>query len=357
MQIKIAKTPARRWWWRISLLVISFFLGALSSGYFWYQQSLRPLATSEEVVIVDIAFGQSPRQIAELLQNKKIIRSSRVFQAYLKLHHQQDSLKAGRYELSSSNTTPAIIKKLITGSVQTIKITFYPGATLIDNTTSDQAKKLDVLTAFQKAGFSEAVIKQALTKKYNHPLFDGAPENADLEGYVFGETYSFNYGVSIEDVLTTTFQEFYKTLEANNLLEKFKKRGLSLYQAIILASIVEKEAGGTEDHARIAQVFSKRLAIGMKLGSDVTYQYIADKLGLARDPNLDSPYNTRRYVGLPPGPIAVPGLRALQAVAEPADGDDLFFVSGDDDVTYFAKNEAEHNMNVRQHCLVKCASY
>lgn len=357
MKIKELKASPCRWLWRSGLLLISFILGGLSSGYLCYQQGLRPLAKELKPVVIDINLGQSPRQIAEFLQNKKIIRSAKAFRIYLRLFHQQKSLKAGRYELSAGSSTPEIIKKIIEGSVQTIKVTFYPGATLTDHTTLESAKKLDVLTALRKAGFSEVVVTQALAKKYQHPLFENFPENAGLEGYVFGETYYFNYGVSVEDILMTTFQEFYKTLQTNNLIEKFKQRGLNLYQAITLASIVEKEAGGTQDHARIAQVFYKRLELGMNLGSDVTYQYIADKLGVARDVNLDSPYNTRRYAGLPPGPIAVPGLRALKAVAEPAEGDDLFFVSGDDDITYFAKTEIEHNNNVKKYCLVKCASY
>ena len=92
----------------------------------------------------------------------------------------------------------------------------------------------------------------------------------------------------------------------------------------------------------------------MPLGSDVTYQYIADKTGVTRDPNLDSPYNTRRYAGLPPGPIATPGLSALQAVAEPEDSDYLYFLSGDDHVTYYGRTLKEHEANIANHCKVKC---
>ena len=95
---------------------------------------------------------------------------------------------------------------------------------------------------------------------------------------------------------------------------------------------------------------------GMTLGSDVTYQYAADKLGVARDPNLDSPYNTRKYKGLPPGPISSPGLSALQAAAAPASGDYLFFLSGDDNKTYFAHTNEQHEQNILQHCQKKCAA-
>lgn len=90
------------------------------------------------------------------------------------------------------------------------------------------------------------------------------------------------------------------------------------------------------------------------LGSDVTYHYVADKLGVERNYLLDSPYNTRINTGLPPGPIAVPGLSALNAVADPQKTDYLFFLSGYDDVTYFGKTEADHNNNIRNHCQQKC---
>jgi UPF0755 protein len=106
--------------------------------------------------------------------------------------------------------------------------------------------------------------------------------------------------------------------------------------------------------AQIAQVFYSRLALGMPLGSDVTYQYIADKTAVARDTNLDSPYNTRRYAGLPPGPISAPGAKALAATASPAEGDYLYFLSGDDDVTYFARTLEEHESNKVNHCQEKC---
>lgn len=94
----------------------------------------------------------------------------------------------------------------------------------------------------------------------------------------------------------------------------------------------------------------------MPLGSDVTYHYAADKLGVEPSPSLESPYNTRIHKGLPPGPIATPGLSALMAVADPASGDYLYFLSGDDDKTYYAKTEQEHQANIENHCKIKCST-
>ena len=98
------------------------------------------------------------------------------------------------------------------------------------------------------------------------------------------------------------------------------------------------------------------MKIGMNLGSDVTYQYAAKLLGVAPDPKLNSPYNTRIHAGLPPGPIATPGKTALQAVANPGNNDYLFFLAGDDNVMHYAKTDAEHQRNIVQYCRVKCAT-
>ena len=219
-----------------------------------------------------------------------------------------------------------------------------PGATVAQN------KKV-----FEDLGYSTSVVDAAFAKTYTSALFDGKPASADLEGYVYGETYSFVTGTSVETILERTFSEYLSAVKENNLVSRYASHGLSLYEGITLASIVQKEASASgDDMPQIAQVFYKRLASDMPLGSDVTYQYIADKTGVKRDPSLDSPYNTRIYKGLPPGPIATPGLKALLAVASPASGDYLYFLSGDDDVTYFAKTLEEHEANIKNHCHEKC---
>ena len=129
---------------------------------------------------------------------------------------------------------------------------------------------------------------------------------------------------------------------------------MSLYQGITLASIIQREVNAEGDQRQVAQVFLLRLKDDISLGSDVTYQYIADKTGVPRDPGLDSPYNTRVVKGLPPGPISAPGRLALDAVANPATGDYKFFLSGDDDKTYFGRTQAEHEKNIADHCKMKC---
>lgn len=326
----------------LGVIILLSFVGCV----FWYKVQLEPVGSdTSQLKKITIASGSSPSQIGELLQEQSVIKSSFAFTVYVRLSGKNSSLQAGTYRLSPAETTQQIVSHLVNGSVDRFNITFYPGGALAD-----------AVKIFKKAGYSDAEISSALNKSYVSPLFAGKPKGSDLEGYIYGETYNFNVGVTVDDMLTTIFSEFYKKISENNIPDGFKKHGLNLFQGITLASIVQKEVNGTNDQKQAAQVFYSRLSIGMQLGSDVTYQYIADKTNVPRDPNLDSPYNTRKYTGLPPGPISNPGLSALKAVAEPASGDYLYFLSGDDNITYFAKTLEGHEANIANHCKVKCST-
>jgi len=325
-------------------LVVLLLLVA-TGAFVWYQTQLRAVNSSKsELIKVVIKSGTGPNAIATQLKENGVIRNERAFSLYTRITKTQNKLQAGTYRLSPSDSTPDIVKHLVNGSVDYFNITFLPGATLAENRT-----------VLIKAGYSEQEVDTALAETYTSPLFDTKPASSDLEGYIYGETYQIASSATVKDILNTTFAEYEQVVKDNDLVAKFKSHGLTLFQGITLASIVQREAvKGSE--AQIAQVFYSRLATNMPLGSDVTYQYIADKTGVPRDTNLDSPYNTRIKTGLPPGPIAVPGIGSLLAVATPAAGDYLFFLSGDDDVTYYAHTLSEHEANIKAHCQVKCST-
>ena len=324
-------------------LVVVLLLSLLG-GWLWYQSQLAAVSTDKgELVKISIKSGTAPSTIGQMLEDEGVIRNKDAFSIYTRLTATQNKLQAGSYRLSPGETTPEIVKHLTEGKVDTFNIRFLPGATLAENR--------EVLI---KAGYTEAEVDAGLSGTYLNPvLFEGKPAG-DLEGYIYGETYNFSTSASVEDILGRTFEQFEKVIKENDLAEKFKAKGLTMYEGIILASIIQREAI-KGDEPQIAQVFLTRLSINMELGSDVTYQYIADKTGVDRDVNLDSPYNTRRYPGLPPGPISAPGLGSLLGVANPAPGDYLFFLSGDDDITYYAKTLSEHEANISAHCKVKCS--
>lgn len=334
----------------VSLVII------IASAVVWYRLQLRPVdASSTTKQRVTIQTGTSPGGIADLLVQQKLIRSPLAFDIYIRLHGARPKLQAGVYSLAASESTSDIVAHLVGGKTDDFTITFYPGATLTDNSSTPSQKKVDVTDVLLRAGYSQAEITAALAKTYDSPLFADKPASASLEGYVYGETYQFASGATVEDILTRTFDEFYGQLQKYHIIEGLQKQGLSLYQGITLASIIQREVSSPADERQVAQIFYLRLHQNLPLGSDVTAYYGADSIGAPRSVNVDTPYNTRLHPGLPPGPIAAPGLGALQAAAQPAPGDYLYFLSGDDGKTYYAHTNEEHEQNITNHCQVKCS--
>ncbi|MBR2795818.1 endolytic transglycosylase MltG [Candidatus Saccharibacteria bacterium] len=210
-------------------------------------------------------------------------------------------------------------------------------------------------------GYSNDEIDAGFAANYDYDFLRDRPEGASLEGYLYGDTHEFYRDSTVQEILDVFLKEMGKVINENNLVERYATRGLSLFEGITLASIVQKEAPSPEQPT-VAQVFLSRLTYGIPLGSDVTVTYALDVL----DPNreiysdnqaalkVDSCYNTRLYGGLPCGPISNPGLSALLAVAEPTDTAYLYFLTGDDGLMYYSHTEAEHVRNIYSHCQVLC---
>lgn len=329
----------------IVTLVVAFLALCAVAVMVWYSQQLSAVEPqNQEKIKITVAPGTGPSGIAQTLKENGLIRDETAFGWYVRLAGKSGQLQSGAYRLSKSEDVPAIVKHLTSGNTDTFSITFLPGATLM--------KHRQVLI---DAGYDAGQVDAALAKSYDdHPIFDGKPSDADLEGYIYGETYNFGADATPEQIIDRTLDQFESVVKENDLINSYKSQGFTLYQGITMASIIQREVATPEDAAQVAQVFKLRYDMGMQLGSDVTYQYIADKTGQARSVDLDSPYNTRRYTGLPPGPISSPGLAALKAVADPAPGDYVYFLSGDDDKTYFARTNEEHERNIRDHCEKKC---
>lgn len=331
-------------WWIIGVIV-ALIAAAIIGAVAWYQLSLRAVAPGDKGrERVEIASGMSPREIGGLLKESNLIRSQLAFDIYTRLSGTRGQLQAGVYSLSPSEPMEDIVKHIVAGKTDQFSITFLPGATLAENRQ-----------AFIKTGYDESEVDSALSKQYDHPLFATKPRGANLEGYIYGETYTFDSSATVEQILEKTFDTFYEVVKEERLATAFKKQKLTLYQGITLASIIQREVPDADDQKQVAQIFLKRYREDMPLGSDVTAYYGADLKGVERAVTVDTPYNTRMHKGLPPGPIGTPGVTALQAVAHPAKGDYVYFLSGDDDVTYYARTSAEHEANIRDHCQIKCA--
>lgn len=353
-----ATTKPRRDLWKWLLIGLGCVFLILVGAGVWYTQAQHPVKPgATDKISLTIEPGSTPNQIGSLLKERGLIRSELAFSIYTRLHGAQASLQAGDYRLSPSQDLAAIVAELQAGQSEEFDITFYPGATLMDPTDLDDEKRTDVYTMLRRAGYEDGAIRSAFERQYDHPLLADKPRDASLEGYVYGDTYRFSAGVSVEDILTRTFDEFYSQITERHLVDKLQRHDMTLHEGIILASIIEREVSGLiDDQKQVSQIFHLRMNKGMSLGADATFMYAAQQQNSRPTSNFDSPYNTRLHVGLPPGPISSPNITALEAAAEPAPGDYLYFVSGDDGTTHFAHTMAEHEQNTRQYCTDLCFS-
>ncbi|MEO5499188.1 MAG: endolytic transglycosylase MltG [Candidatus Saccharimonadales bacterium] len=342
--------PRKKPWWKrlgvqlaIVLGVLAVASGALISSLVWYQWALSAPSDDTREVRIVVESGETAASIANNLHDHDLIRSRLAFNIYTYLSGARPKLQAGGYVLAPNQDAREIVDHLTSGKTDEFNITILPGLTL------DELR-----TQFIRDGFGDEEITEAFEAPYEHPLLATKPADATLEGYIFPETYRMNADQSLRELIERSFDEIYSRLQESKYLEEFARRKLSIHDGLTLASIVQKEVKDPTDQKQVAQVFLTRLGIGMQLGSDVTYMYAAKQMGVEGTPSLESPYNTRKYAGLPPGPIANMNPSAIDAVAFPAPGDFLYFVAGDDGKTYFSKTEAEHEANVRAHCTALC---
>lgn len=335
--------------WKIAVGIVLFLVIGMALAGWWM---LTP--ANNDTVHLTVKDGASLAQVIDELAKYGVLRNAQIAKIYLKVTKFSHNIQAGDYEVAPRQPSiQALLTNLKKTQPNTKKITFYPGATL-NHRNSKTDTTPSHREALKKVGYSDAQIDTAF-KFRQHKLFDLLPELTNLEGLIFGDTYEIFTKGTAEDALKRTFDEYLKFIQDNKLVELYKKQGLTLYQGIILASIVEREVNSADDRAKVAQVFLKRYKQKMALGSDVTYQYASRLAGVENDLYIKSPFNTRQVVGLTPTPIATPSKSSLLAVAQPSDTDYLFFVAGDDEKTYFAKTLAEHNRNVKQYCHKKCA--
>lgn len=368
--------PKKRRKWLVILAVIVMGVGSISAAAFaWYVSQLTPVNAQDTTVQrIEVKQGSSFNDVASTLQSRGVIRSAMAFTIFASLEGKRDAIKAGTCNLTPAYTAAEILRKITEGCHDFVSITFYPGATLETSLYAktaaakkgDDFKDYSIRASLKAAGYSDSDITAAFAAQYSSPLFADKPSDQGYEGYVFGETYYVSTAASVGEVLQTAFGHMNTIVQRNDLVAKYRALDLNLYEGVTLASIVGKELDcegkPTEERKqrcyayqqRIARVFLNRLEAGMTLGSDVTSIYASDRLGQASSVSVDSPYNTRKYAGLPPGPIAAPGELALKALANPAGGDDLYFVAGDDGLIYFATNEAGHTANIKNHCQLLC---
>ena len=326
---------------RIFYLVLIVALAAGAGGWWIYRQVIEPYRGYDEAeVFVDIPSGSGPARIGERLAAAGVVKDANMFRAGLLISGRARALKAGEYRFSAPMHVLDVIDKIARGDVYKRLLTFREGLTIAE-----------MAQVFEQRGFGKAAeFEQAAA---NAPLVaDLDPDARDLEGYLFPETYSLPRDTPASAVVAQMVAGFKNALTPE-VRTAIAADGLTVRQLVTLASLVEKETGVGDERPLVAAVYRNRMRIRMPMQADPTVIFALQKAGkytgnLTREHlrELDSPYNTYKYPGLPPGPIAAPGRASLHAAAAPADVDYLYFVSKNDGTHVFASTLEEHNRNV-----------
>jgi UPF0755 protein len=339
------KIPRRLVWVAGALLI---FLVVASVGVrHVYSQNLRPVSTQQQSQIITVASGSSVKQIAKILADEKVIHNAWVFEWYVHSKELGNKLQAGTYAFSPSESLPQIVTTLTKGKVTTRLVTILPGRR-IDQVRADLIND----------GFNVAAVDAALKPdQYRDlPVMSYVPAGtATLEGLLYPDSFQRTEGTDPSFIIRESLQEMGNHLPPA-MQAAYAGKGLNVYQAITLASVVEMEASKQSDREQVAQVFLSRLKQNMSLGSDVTALYGSIAAGKIPSLQYDSPYNTRIHTGLPMGPISTTSQSSLQAVAYPAVTDWLFFVAGDDGTTYFEHTYDEHQADAGKYCHKLCGN-
>ena len=337
------RLPRRIVW--VGLLLLASLIAATIAVRTVYHRQLRPVSDSQKVTIFEVKPGTASSRIADQLQTQQLIRSSTMFQWYIRTENVRDKLQAGTYALRPSMSVPEIVDVMVAGSVKSDLVTILPGQRL------DQIRQ-----AFINAGFKPPAVDAALRPQNyaGHVGLVDKPPAASLEGFLFPESYQKTENTDPSVIVRQALDEMAKHLTPD-VRAAYASHGLSVYQGIILASIVEKEVNNAADSAKVAQVFLKRLQMNMPLGSDPTALYGAVLAG--KEPRLTykSPYNTHDNQGLPPTPISNVSKTSLDAVARPAQTGWLYFVAGDDGTTHFSNTLEEHEALTERYCKKLCS--
>ncbi|WP_425464261.1 endolytic transglycosylase MltG [Paenibacillus zeisoli] len=332
-------------------IVILIILGG--AAVYTYNQ-MQPVSSSSASVKVEIKSGAGTAKIADLLKQEGLIKNSLMFKAYLKMKSEGAKFQAGIYELSPGMTYDQIIGKLNSGDVvkaDMVHFTIPEGYTLKQMADKLSQEGIVNKDQFLKLAKNPSGIEVPVLREF--PASD--KQIYRLEGLLFPETYELKKGSSEADIITRMLEELQAKLDSiPDWKVKLEKRKLTLPELLTVASLVEREVVVDPERKKVASVIYNRLDKGMKLEIDATVQYL---LGKPKERLLnsdlrkkDSPYNTYLYNGLPPGPIASPSVKSIEAALEPENTDYLFYVTKKDGSQehLFAKTYAEHLKNIQK---------
>ena len=313
------------------------------AGLFYYQASHAAGENTQPIMVI-IPTGATLKQISTELKDRDLIQSASSFRLLANIRKKQTQIQAGEYELSQSMLPMDILLAITSGKTILHPATIPEGYRITE---------IAELLANQNLANKDAFIKESRNIEWIASL--NIPSNS-LEGYLFPETYHFSKHTSERKIIHTMVDTFKKRVTNQELLDQVQKSSLSLHEIVTLASLIEKETGMNEERKHISSVFHNRRRKNMHLQTDPTVIYAIEGFDgniRKKDLDIDSPYNTYRYKGLPPGPIASPGLKSITAALNPIKTNHLYFVSRKDGSHHFSSSLKEHNRAVRQYQLKK----
>jgi UPF0755 protein len=327
----------------IGILVIGSAALLLVMAWNVFDYAAQPSGNDISEKIITVLPGQHFKMIASRLEVAGIIRDSLRFKLFARFKGYDKRIKAGEYRLSAVLSPKQVLEIMVSGKVALYRITIPEGYNLVQ-----------IAGIVSKMGLTEA---PAFIRYANDSAIVNAlgVEAGSLEGYLFPDTYHFPKGLPLDEIMGTMVNRF-REVFSTEWRERARQMDMSVHQVVTLASIVEKETGAAFERPLIASVFHNRLAKGIPLSSDPTVIYgIKDFDGNLTRKHLTTvtPYNTYLKKGLPPGPIANPGLASLEAALYPAETDYLYFVSKKDSTHQFSTTLKEHNRAVRKYQMRK----
>ena len=313
----------------------------------FYYQGTRPASQDSRSVTFEVQPGMTLKQVTLELFNQRLILSPSAFQAIAYIQDKEKQIMVGEFSLSPSMLPTEIILRLTSGKTILYPLTIPEGYRI-----TEIASLLDT----QGLASSEVFILQTQDKNLIKSM--DIPTDS-LEGYLFPETYYLSKLTPEKKIVQKMVNTFKEKVLKSQLLKSTKESPLSLHEIITLASLIEKETGLDSERKLISSVFHNRLRKNMRLQTDPTVIYAIEKFDgniRKRDLKIDSPYNTYRYKGLPPGPISSPGIKSIEAAIFPIKSNHLYFVSRQDGSHHFSSTLVEHNQAVKKYQLRKVNS-
>lgn len=327
--------------------IVALFLLFFSYFYVLHQFN-KPLSDNGQLVVFVVEPGEGVRQISQKLKNDNLIRSDKFFNLYVWLKNEQGNLKAGNYELNSSFPVSKIFDILINGRTidNEITIKIIEGWN-IDN-IEEYFEKSNLSVGKDLRNLANRKVKNWEFDFVKYDFLDDVPANANLEGFLFPDTYRIYNDATPESVINKMLDNFDQKI-TQDMYNDIEKSSRSIFEIITMASIIEKEVRNTEDMKLVSGIFWDRIKNGQPLESCATLAYVLGenkKQYTLEDTKVDSLYNTYQNRGLPPGPICNPGLNAILAAIYPKYSDYNYFLSRfDNGETVFSKTYEEHINN------------